>query len=270
MTTMKAVLSIAGSDPSGGAGLQADIKTIAAHRLFAETAVTVLTIQNTTGVFGLVPVSPDDIARQIDVVFDDIRPAAVKIGVVPTPEAAEAIARALVRVQAENIVVDPVMVATSGSALADGGVARALVEHLFPIATVVTPNIPEAQALCEIAGEPVRIEGEPDMERAARIVGGMTAGAALVKGGHAVADANDCLRTADGSVQWLRGVRINNPNTHGTGCTLSSAIACGLAQGLDVPAAVAQAKDYLTGALAAGLDLGRGAGPLDHMWAYAK
>ena len=284
---MRSVLSIAGSDPSGGAGVQADIKTIAAHRLFAQTAITTLTIQNTTGVYGVVPVSPEDIERQIDVVFDDIRPDAVKIGVVPSPEAAAAIARALVRAQAANVVVDPVMVATSGSALADSGVARALVEHLFPLATVVTPNIPESEALVVLVGRSEKRGGDgagageaaasapaivdkAGMERAARIIGSATPGAVLVKGGHSVEDADDCLRLSDGSVLWLEGRRIDTPNTHGTGCTLSSAIACGLAEGLSVREAVARAKAYLSGALASGLDLGKGSGPVDHMWRYAE
>lgn len=278
---MKAVLSIAGSDPSGGAGLQADIKTIAAHRVFAETAITVLTVQNTTGVYGLIPVSPEDIARQIDVVFDDIRPDAVKIGVVPTAAAAEAIACALRRVRAEKIVVDPVMVATSGSALADSDVAQALVKHLFPIATVVTPNIPESQALCSIAASFDRARGEAmasvgdiggkaAMERAARTIASLTPGAVLVKGGHSVSDADDCLRLSTGEIMWLEGKRVDTANTHGTGCTLSSAIACGLAEGLGIAESVRRAKDYLSGALAAGLDLGRGSGPVDHMWRFAE
>lgn len=268
---MKSVLSIAGSDPSGGAGLQADIKTIAAHRLYAQTAITVLTIQNTTGVYGTVPVGPCDIERQIDVVFEDIRPDAVKIGVVPTFEAARAIARALERAHAANVVVDPVMVATSGSALADEDVARALVDFLFPLASVVTPNIPESEALELLIGSEKgahAIEGEADMEHAASVIGSSTPGAVLVKGGHAVSDADDCLRLPDGTIRWMRGRRIETSNTHGTGCTLSSAIACGLAEGLDAVRAVLRAKEYLSGALDAHLDLGRGSGPVDHMWAY--
>ena len=262
---MEAVLSIAGSDSSGGAGIQADIKTIMAHGLFAETAITALTAQNTTGVFGVVDVDPQFVERQIDVVFDDIRPAAVKIGMVSSPEIVHAIARALVRNKARNIVVDPVMVATSGSALIVGDAVRALVDELFPLADVVTPNLPEAEALC---GFPVT--SEADAERAAAAIAQAgTTGAVLVKGGHSKERADDLLRLPDGRFVWLRGARIDTANTHGTGCTLSSAIACGLAKGLSVEETVRQAKAYVAGALAAGLDLGRGSGPLNHAYRLA-
>ncbi len=258
---MEAVLSIAGSDPSGGAGIQADIKTIAAHDLFAETAITVLTVQNTTGVRGIGPVEPVLVANQIDVVFDDIRPAAVKVGVIPTVELIRVVAESLVRNGAERVVVDPVMVATSGSSLADEPTGAALRELLFPLATVVTPNIPEAEALCGFS-----IVDEAGVERAARELSDGIPGAVLVKGGHGVSDANDCLCRSGGEPLWFRGERVATGNTHGTGCTLSSAIACGLAVGCEVEEAVFRAKRYVTGALSTGLDLGRGSGPLDHMW----
>ncbi len=258
---MKAVLSIAGSDSSGGAGIQADIKTIEAFGLFAETAVTALTAQNTTGVFGVVGVEPDFVAAQIDAVFDDIRPDAVKIGMVSSAAIIETIAACLVRHGAQNVVVDPVMVATSGSRLIDDGAVEALTQRLLPLADVITPNMPEAAVLC---GFPV--ENEDDMERAARYLSTRGRGVVLVKGGHREDTADDVLVAPGGSVVWLRAGRVATKNTHGTGCTLSSAIACGLAEGHDVSLSVRRAKDYVTGALTSGLDLGRGSGPLDHKW----
>ena len=258
---MKSVLSIAGSDSSGGAGIQADIKTIQAHHLFAQTAITALTAQNTTGVYGVLNADPSFVAQQIDVVFDDIRPDAVKIGMVSSADIVEAIAEALVRNEARNIVVDPVMVATSGSALSSDAAVVALRERLIPLATVITPNMPEAEVL---GGVP--IGDQADQERAARAIAQQSGVNVLVKGGHGSNDANDVLARPDGSITWFEGERVNTSNTHGTGCTLSSAIACGLAQGLSIEEAVAAAKRYITGALSAGLDLGKGSGPLDHMW----
>ena len=260
---MKSVLTIAGSDSSGGAGIQADIKTIAAHGLFAQSAITALTAQNTTGVYGVFDVPPEFVAQQIDVVFDDIRPDAVKIGMVSSAAIVEAIAEALVRNGARNIVVDPVMVATSGSSLASNDAVIALRERLMPLATVVTPNLPEAQVLFG-----ADIATPADQEAAARAIAAQIGVAALVKGGHGVHDANDVLAQPDGTLTWFNAERIDNPNTHGTGCTLSSAIACGLAQGLGIADAVSQAKRYISGALAAQLDIGRGSGPLDHMWQH--
>ena len=260
---MRSVLSIAGSDSSGGAGIQADIKTIQAHHLFAQTAITALTAQNTTGVYGVLDVDPAFVTQQIDVVFDDIRPDAVKIGMVSSPAIVEAIAEALVRNGAVNIVVDPVMVATSGSELSSSEAVVALRDKLIPLATVITPNIPEAEVLFG-----AKIEDRAGQERAAMEIARATGVAVLVKGGHGENDANDVLARPDGSVAWFEGERIDTSNTHGTGCTLSSAIACGLAVGQSLEEAVASAKRYITGALAAGLDLGRGSGPMDHMWAY--
>lgn len=270
---MRSVLSIAGSDSSGGAGIQADIKTISAHGLFAQSAVTALTAQNTTGVFGVLDAPAAFVEQQIDIVFEDVVPQAVKVGMVSSASIVDAIAGALTRNSAQNIVVDPVMVATSGSVLAaDGAVAR-LVERLFPLAAVVTPNLDEAQVLCGFA-----ISSKDDAERAARAImrkcrelQGSATPAILVKGGHGLGDsdkADDLLLLPDGETVWFEGIRIGTQNTHGTGCTLSSAIACGLAEGLSVAESVARAKRYVAGALAAGLDLGRGNGPLDHMWAY--
>lgn len=258
---MKSVLSIAGSDSSGGAGIQADIKTIQAHHLFAQTAITALTAQNTTGVYGVLDVDPAFVTQQIDVVFDDIRPDAVKIGMVSSAAIVDAIAEALVRHKAENIVVDPVMVATSGSELSSSEAVVALRSKLVPLATVITPNVPEAEVLSG-----ARIETGADQEREAVRIARETGVCVLVKGGHGSNDANDVFARPDGSVTWFEGARIDTDNTHGTGCTLSSAIACGLALGLPLEEAVAAAKRYVTGALSTGLDLGRGSGPLDHMW----
>ncbi len=260
---MRSVLSIAGSDSSGGAGIQADIKTIQAHHLFAQTAITALTAQNTTGVYGVLDVEPAFVEQQIDVVFEDIRPDAVKIGMVSSPMIVDAIVDALVRNGATNIVVDPVMVATSGSELSSNEAVVALREKLIPLATVITPNMPEAEVLFG-----AHIENAADQERAAIEIARATGVAVLVKGGHGENDANDVLARPDGTVTWFEGERVDTANTHGTGCTLSSAIACGLAVGKPLDEAVKSAKDYIIGALSAGLDLGRGSGPMDHMWAY--
>lgn len=265
-----AVLSIAGSDSSGGAGIQADIKTIAAHGLFAETAITALTAQNTTGVTAIETTTAGMVSAQIDAVFEDIRPAAVKIGMVSSIEVIEAIAQRLTYWNAENVVLDPVMVATSGARLISTHAVTALVTQLFPLATVITPNMPEAEVL--VKGT---IATEADQAEAARTLAARYGCAALVKGGHGTQDACDALAipaTAGGAspgeptLHWFRHPRVETSNTHGTGCTLSSAIACGLAVGKPLEQAVSDAKAYLTGALEAGLDLGRGSGPLDHMW----
>lgn len=265
--SVPAVLSIAGSDSSGGAGIQADIKTIAAHGLFAETAITALTAQNTTGVRDVLEATPEFVGEQIDAVFEDIPPAAVKIGMVSSAAIIETIAQRLERWDAVDIVVDPVMVATSGARLINGDATAALTRDLLPLARVITPNIPEATALTGRA-----ISDAAGQEAAARELSARFGCAVLVKGGHGVADANDVLAepagTAGPRITWFRHERIETGNTHGTGCTLSSAIACGLAQGLELAPAVEQAKAYLTGALAAGLDLGRGSGPVDHMWRH--
>lgn len=265
--SVPAVLSIAGSDSSGGAGIQADIKTIAAHGLFAETAITALTAQNTTGVRDVLEATPEFVGEQIDAVFEDIPPAAVKIGMVSSAAIIETIAQRLERWHAVDIVVDPVMVATSGARLINGDATAALKRDLLPLARVITPNIPEATALTGRA-----ISDAAGQEAAARELSARFGCAVLVKGGHGVADANDVLAEPAGAAQpritWFRHERIETENTHGTGCTLSSAIACGLAQGLELAPAVEQAKAYLTGALAAGLDLGRGSGPVDHMWRH--
>lgn len=260
-----AVLSIAGSDSSGGAGIQADIKTITAQRLYAETVITALTAQNTLGVTAVQNATPEFVLQQIDTVFDDIRPDAVKIGMVSSAEIAHAIASGLTRVKASNIVLDPVMVATSGAALLADDAVQVLIDELLPLADIVTPNIPEAQVLSGI-----EITSAADMLVAAQAIQRkMNQGKwVLVKGGHLDDGANDLLLTEHGREVWLYHRRIDTPNTHGTGCTLSSAIACGLAQGFDMQAAVSKAKQYLSGALENNPNMGKGTGPLDHMWEY--
>lgn len=255
---MKTALSIAGSDSGGGAGIQADIKTMTMNGVYAMTAITALTAQNTTGVSAIMEATPDFLKQQIDMAFEDIRPDAVKIGMVSNSSLIEVIAERLTFYKAENIVVDPVMIATSSARLIRTDAIKALEERLFPLARVITPNIPEAQVL---TGAEIRTKR--DMETSAEKMFRSYGCTVLLKGGHSVNDANDLLYTDKGAV-WIEGARINNPNTHGTGCTLSSAIAAELAKGSSLEDAVRSAKAYLSGALAAMLDLGRGSGPIDH------
>jgi hydroxymethylpyrimidine/phosphomethylpyrimidine kinase len=255
---MKTALSIAGSDSCGGAGIQADIKTMTMNGVYAMTAVTALTAQNTTGVRSIMEATPQFLQDQIDAVFEDIHPDAVKIGMVSSTELVQMIAERLTHYGAKNIVVDPVMVATSGSSLMKTDAVSALAKKLLPLATLATPNIPEAEVLSDW-----KIDSEEDMERAAKIIGDTCGCAVLLKGGHNINDANDLLYT-NGHWKWFYGKRIPNPNTHGTGCTLSSAIAANLAKGYDLDTSVQRAKDYISGALAAMLDLGQGAGPMNH------
>lgn len=258
---MKTALTIAGTDPSGGAGVQADIKTMTANGVYAMSAITALVAQNTTGVQGIVEMTPDFLALQLDSVFTDIRPDAVKTGMVASIGLIEVIAQKLQEYHAENIVVDPVMVTTSGSKLISDDAIGALKERLLPLATVLTPNIPEAEVLSGMV-----IRTPDDMVAAARAISEQYHCAVLCKGGHQLNDANDLL-WRDGTAKWFNGKRIDNPNTHGTGCTLSSAIASNLAKGYDLDASVQKAKNYISGALAAMLDLGRGRGPMNHAYA---
>lgn len=255
---MRTALSIAGSDSSGGAGIQADIKTMTMNGVYAMSAITALTAQNTLGVTEIFPVPPEFLAAQINAVFEDIRPDAVKIGMVASTELIHVIAERLRHYRAENIVADPVMVATSGSRLMQTEAVSVLVEKLLPLATLVTPNIPEAEVL---SGR--TIESKEDMLCAAKYIGETYGCAVLLKGGHSINDANDLLY-ANEECRWFEGKRINNPNTHGTGCTLSSAIAANLAKGFSLEDSVQRAKDYISGALADMLDLGQGSGPMNH------
>lgn len=276
------VLTVAGSDSSGGAGIQADLKTMLANGVFGMSAITSLTAQNTTGVRAVQNADPSILADQIDAVFEDIPPMAVKIGMVSSAALIETIADRLTAHQARNIVLDPVMVATSGAKLIDDDAVAALTTRLFPLATVITPNMPETEALlaqamqertseddtesARLLSEGIRTEA--DMETAGRTLAKHFGCAVLVKGGHGIKDANDVLVEPDGTATWFTSPRIDNPNTHGTGCTLSSAIASHLALGETLPQAVRSAKEYLTGALAEQLDLGHGAGPMDHAWRW--
>ena len=255
---MRTALTIAGSDSSGGAGIQADIKTMTANGVFAMSAVTALTAQNTTGVTGIMEVSPEFLKEQIDCIFTDIRPDAVKIGMVSSSGLITAIADKLEEYHAENIVVDPVMVATSGAKLISDDAVATLKERLLPIADVLTPNIPETEVLSGM-----EVKTEEDMVKAAKEISEQYHCAVLVKGGHQLNDANDLLYR-NGECRWFYGKRIDNPNTHGTGCTLSSAIASNLAKGFSMDKSVERAKEYISGALGAMLDLGRGSGPMNH------
>ena len=249
----------AGSDSSGGAGIQADIKTMAANGVFAMSAITALTAQNTTGVTGIFETTPEFLAAQLDAVFTDIYPDAVKIGMVSSAPLIRTIAERLRFYEAKHIVVDPVMVATSGSRLLRDDAMQALTEQLLPLAEVVTPNIPEAEILSGLV-----ITDAAGMEAAARKISEQYGCSVLCKGGHKVNDADDLL-WRNGSGKWFRGERIHNPNTHGTGCTLSSAIASNLAKGYDLDTSVERAKEYISGCLSAMLDLGKGSGPMNHM-----
>ena len=265
---MKTALTIAGSDCSGGAGIQADIKTMTMNGVYAMSAVTALTAQNTTGVTGIQESSPEFLKMQLDAVFEDIYPDAVKIGMVASGELIKAIAARLRHYDAGNVVIDPVMVSTSGSALMRNDAVNTLVEELLPLATLVTPNIPEAEVL---SGR--TISTKEDMIEAAKHIGDENHCAVLLKGGHSVNDANDLLY-AEGRLTWFQGKRIDNPNTHGTGCTLSSAIASNLAKGFSLEDSVERAKSYISEALGAMLDLGKGSGPMQHNFGltgeYAK
>lgn len=258
---MRTVLTIAGSDSSGGAGIQADLKTMTVNGVYGMSAITALTAQNTTGVKSVMEVTASFLADQLDCVFQDIYPDAVKIGMVSSGELISVIAEKLTAYHAGNIVVDPVMVATSGARLSGEEAVETMKEKLFPLATLLTPNIPETEVLSGMI-----IQTEEEMMKAARKVGDAYHCAVLCKGGHQVNDANDLLYSS-GQYQWFAGKRIQNPNTHGTGCTLSSAIAANLAKGYPLADSIQRAKDYISGALGAMLDLGKGSGPMNHAFA---
>ena len=258
---MKTALTIAGSDSSGGAGIQADIKTMTVNGVYAMSAVTALTAQNTTGVADIMEVTPEFLAKQIDCIFTDIYPDAVKTGMVSSAGLIEVIADKLKIYGAKNIVVDPVMVATSGARLLSEEAVTALKEKLLPAATLITPNIPESEVLSGM-----EIHTAEDMESAASCICETYGCAVLLKGGHQLNDANDLLYRKGDKPVWFEGKRIDNPNTHGTGCTLSSAIAANLAKGYDLQTAVQYGKEYISGALEAMLDLGKGSGPMNHAY----
>ncbi len=255
---MKTCLTIAGSDSSGGAGIQADIKTITMNGVYAMSAITALTAQNTTGVYEILEVPPKFLKRQIETVFEDIPPDSVKIGMIFSAKLANVIAESLKFYNAKNIVVDPVMIATSGAKLIDDDAIEILQKNLLPLAKVITPNIPEAEKLSNM-----KILSVEDMTKAAKNIFEKFGCAVLCKGGHNLNDANDVLFDADGE-KIFNGERINNPNTHGTGCTLSSAIAANLAKDFNLIDSIKNAKKYLTDALSAQLNLGNGSGPIKH------
>lgn len=255
---MKTVLTIAGSDCSGGAGIQADIKTMIMNGVYAMSAITALTAQNTTGVYGIQETSPEFLDKQLDCIFTDIFPDAVKIGMLSSSEIMCHVGSKLRQYQARHIVLDPVMVSTSGHRLMNKDAEETLQKELFPLAEIITPNIPEAEALTGM-----QITDATSMEQAAHMLSKKFHISILLKGGHRINDANDLLYT-DGHGIWIHGERIDNPNTHGTGCTLSSAIASNLARGFSLEDSVRRSKQYLTDALKAQMNLGHGSGPLDH------
>lgn len=255
---MKTVLTIAGSDSSGGAGIQADLKTMLANGVYGMSAITALTAQNTLGVTDILEATPDFLAAQLDAVFTDIKPDVVKIGMVASAPLIKVIAKKLQEYTAQIVVVDPVMVATSGSNLLDSDAITILKEQLFPIAIVLTPNISEAEILSDM-----KIFSHDDMVEAAKKIGETYHCAVLCKGGHSINDANDVLYK-DGEIIWFKGERVNNPNTHGTGCTLSSAIAANLAKGFNLVESIERSKDYISNAMKDGLNIGKGSGPLNH------
>ncbi|MDO4952504.1 MAG: bifunctional hydroxymethylpyrimidine kinase/phosphomethylpyrimidine kinase [Synergistaceae bacterium] len=258
---MKKVLTVAGSDCSGGAGIQADLKTMTALGVYGMSVVTSLTAQNTTGVCAIYDASPEFVEQQFDAVFSDIRPDALKIGMLSNAEIIRVVAQKLTEYKACNIVADPVMVSTSGCRLLVSDAERSLTDLILPSALLITPNIPEAEILCGL-----KIASKDDMLNAAEILVRSNGTNVLLKGGHLDGKSDDLLYTAKGGVYWFEAEKIDNPNTHGTGCTLSSAIACGLAKGLELRESVQTAKEYVSGALSARLNLGKGNGPLNHCW----
>ena len=255
---MNAVLTIAGSDCSGGAGIQADLKTFLAHGVYGMSVVTALTAQNTTGVQGIAEVSPEFIGMQMDAVFTDLAPRAVKVGMIVGAQAVHVVSQRLQKYKAKQVVIDPVLASTSGTQFMEEETLKCAMEELFPLAALLTPNIPEAERLTGIA-----IRDAHDMQRAAQAAANRFGCAVLCKGGHRSGAADDLLYDS-GQFYWMRATRIDNPNTHGTGCTLSAAAACELAKGRNMPDALQHAKQYVTGAILDGLDLGAGRGPLNH------
>lgn len=257
---MKSVLSIAGSDSSGGAGIQADIKTISMHGVFATTAITALTAQNTLGVRDIYSISPNFLAEQLDCVFEDIYPDAIKIGMLDSQEVIEIVASKLKEYKAKNIVLDPVMVSTSGSILLKQSAIESLVQKLFPLSLLITPNVYEAQILLGST-----IQNTQDQKECAREIYEKYGVNVLLKGGHIQQRAFDVLVCQEGEFGF-EAERIENPNTHGTGCTLSSAIASNLALGYEMKESISRAKNYLTQAISNNLNLGKGRGPINHLF----
>jgi len=257
---MKKVLSIAGSDCSGGAGIQADLKTFSAHGVFGMSVIVSVVAENTSRVIDIQDIAPDMIEKQIDAVFEDIEVDAVKIGMLSTPHCMEAVARKLAQYKPQNVVIDPVMYAKNGCPLMNPDSIDTLIEVVLPCADLLTPNIPEAEKIANIS-----INSTKDMEEAAKLIHQMGCRNVLVKGGHAVGAALDVLY--DGKKYYhFETKRINTKNTHGTGCTFSSSIASNLALGMDMPNAVEQAKKYVTTAIEHSLNIGKGNGPTHHFY----
>ena len=257
---MRTVLSIAGSDCSGGAGIQADIKTITAHKMYAMSVITALTAQNTGGISRVQEVSPEFVGDQLDMVLSDIKPDAVKIGMVSNQNAIDIIVKKLNHYKVKRVVLDTVILSSSKHRLLEEDAIDSLKSKLMPLAAVITPNLSEAQYLSKL---PIRTKS--DMLKAVQVISGFYHGSILIKGGH-LSNCSDDLLYDKENYHWFKQIRINNPNTHGTGCTLSSAIACNLAEGKDIKSSISNAKEYITGAIAANLKLGSGNGPLNHCW----
>lgn len=264
ITRTPVMLSIAGSDPSGGAGIQADIKTATALGVYAAAIITSLTVQNTTGISGVMPVPPAFVRDQYVSVVTDLDVRAVKIGMLGTAEIARAVAEAIRAHPVPAVVLDPVMVAASGDRLVSDDTIAAIRDHLLPLATLVTPNLPEVAALL---GDPIPRDRHQMIE-AALALRAAGADAVLLKGGHLAGETSDDLLADAEGTTWFHAPRVMTANTHGTGCTLSSAIASFLISSLPLRLAVQRAKDYLTGALEAGSHqrIGAGRGPVDHLW----
>ena len=260
----KSALTIAGSDSSGGAGIQADLKTMHGCGVYGMSAITAITAQNTTGVRSIMKVTGEVLSDQLDMVFTDIYPDAVKIGMTFQSDLIEVIADRLSYYKAGNIVLDPVMVATSGARLMEEDGISALCARLIPLASLITPNIPEAEVL--LGSD--EIKTRDDMEAASGRITQIYGCNCLLKGGHMINDrlSSDVLTTTDGKLFWYESERVDNPNTHGTGCTLSSAIASYMALGFDIPDSIEKAKEYLDKSIRQQLDLGRGHGPLWHVF----
>ena len=266
-SNMKTVLTIAGSDSSGGAGIQADIKTLTVHKVYAMTCITALTAQNTVGITEIMPVPAEFFKKQMESIFTDIKPDAVKIGMIASKEQAEIIAEYLEKYSIKNVVADPVMISTSGTVLVEETTRKILYEKLYPKVSLLTPNIPETEFLSGI-----KITDKKTREEAAKVIADRWNCAVLSKGGHSEENADDLLYESflqeekKEKAVWFPEERIDNPNTHGTGCTLSSAVAANLAKGFPVEESVKKAKAYISGAIRAMLNLGQGNGPLNHMW----
>ena len=261
---MKKVLTIAGSDSGGGAGIQADLKTFCAHGVYGMSVIVAVTAQNTQKVIDVQDIDPDIIEKQIDAVFEDIGCDAVKIGMISRIESIKTVSKKLKKYKPKSIVLDPVMISKSGYPLINPNAVETLVHELIPLATVVTPNIPEAE---KISG--IKIKTIEDMKEAAEVIYKIGPKSVLVKGGHLVNDATDILY--DGKdITYIKSERINTKNTHGTGCTLSSAIASNLALGMDIKEAVREAKKYITTAIRHSLSIGKGVGPTNHFYTLYK